>query len=240
MVASRKIDRLKENPPKIDLFFARPEEIEIDPNQEWLMVEERTGFYEAQRHTMTALHKMMKEPLFPFSEHLIDVEKNVSAPGYIVKQPLYNMGEVFQRSLTHNVESMNALDEWPKDAATELDDSQQSALKRILTKRLAIIQGPPGTGKTFVSVTALKILLSAMKPTDPPIVVACQTNHALDQLLRTYCSSRASICSSWRPLKGYRSDQASDTFQFAARQEVQEVQGSRWTARASSAHSQAA
>jgi helicase required for RNAi-mediated heterochromatin assembly 1 len=53
-----------------------------------------------------------------------------------------------------------------------------------LTKKLAIVQGPPGTGKTHVSVVALRLLLSNTRPGDPPIIVATQTNHALDQLLR--------------------------------------------------------
>lgn len=54
-----------------------------------------------------------------------------------------------------------------------------TALKSILTRRVSIVQGPPGTGKTFVSVQALKILLHNMDTGDPPIIVACQTNHAL-------------------------------------------------------------
>jgi helicase required for RNAi-mediated heterochromatin assembly 1 len=54
----------------------------------------------------------------------------------------------------------------------------------MLTKSLAVVQGPPGTGKTFVSVVALRILLANMKPVDPPLIIASQTNHALDQLLK--------------------------------------------------------
>ena len=54
----------------------------------------------------------------------------------------------------------------------------------MLTKRLAVVQGPPGTGKTHVSVVALQILLGNMQNGSPPIIIACQTNHALDQLLR--------------------------------------------------------
>lgn len=69
---------------------------------------------------------------------------------------------------------------------TGLDDSQLEALQRIVSKELAIVQGPPGTGKTFTSVKALRVLLQNRQPGDPPIVVAAQTNHALDQLL-IYC-----------------------------------------------------
>lgn len=84
---------------------------------------------------------------------------------------------------------INLLKSWPKRPLSDhLDASQWSALECILTKKLAIIQGPPGTGKTHVSVIALKIMLSNAQPDDPPIIIAAQTNHALDQLL-THVSS---------------------------------------------------
>ena len=81
-------------------------------------------------------------------------------------------------------ENVNILEDWPDTTTTGLDKSQSTALKRALTKRFAIIQGPPGTGKTHVSIVALKALLSNMTMGDPPVIVTCQTNHALDQLLR--------------------------------------------------------
>jgi len=79
---------------------------------------------------------------------------------------------------------VNILEEWPAGDNFVLDSSQSKALQRMLTKSLAIVQGPPGTGKTYVSVVALKTMLATMNKNDPPIIVACQTNHALDQLLR--------------------------------------------------------
>ena len=45
---------------------------------------------------------------------------------------------------------------------------------------LALVQGPPGTGKTYVGLKAVRILLDNLPG---PIVIACQTNHALDQFL---------------------------------------------------------
>lgn len=66
---------------------------------------------------------------------------------------------------------------------TSLDDSQMEALERIVSKELAIVQGPPGTGKTHTSIKSLKTILDNRRPGDPPVVVAAQTNHALDQLL---------------------------------------------------------
>ena len=60
-VAARPLAGLTQNPPEIDLFFAAPDELEIDPQQEWLMVEARTGFYEAYRHTLQGLQMLSKE-----------------------------------------------------------------------------------------------------------------------------------------------------------------------------------
>lgn len=72
---------------------------------------------------------------------------------------------------------------WPAEPRKNLDITQWCALREMLTAKLPIIQGPPGTGKTHVSVTALQIMVSNKKPSDPPLIVAAHTNHALDQLL---------------------------------------------------------
>ena len=61
-VAARPISALDQNPPEIDLFFHRSEDIEIDPMKKWIMVENRSSFFEASRHTMRALQHMMHEP----------------------------------------------------------------------------------------------------------------------------------------------------------------------------------
>ena len=50
----------------------------------------------------------------------------------------------------------------------------------MLKCRLALVQGPPGTGKTYVGFQAVSILLDNLPG---PIIIACQTNHALDQFL---------------------------------------------------------
>lgn len=79
--------------------------------------------------------------------------------------------------------SVNVVNEWPQTPSTTLDQTQWAAMQDILTRKVAIIQGPPGTGKTHVSKIAIEIMLRNRKADDPPIIVACQTNHALDQLL---------------------------------------------------------
>ncbi|KAL8898231.1 MAG: hypothetical protein Q9192_002187 [Flavoplaca navasiana] len=113
-----------------------------------------------------------------------NVEQEVRPPRYVEQQPFKDMSAVFQSgsgTYTH----VDILDgEWPNGATSDLDASQLAALRRILTKELAIVQGPPGTGKTHVSVVALRVLLENKQDDDPPILVAAHTNHALDQLLR--------------------------------------------------------
>lgn len=83
-----------------------------------------------------------------------------------------------------NLQNVDVLQGIPAVPKSGMDASQISALERMITKRVAIIQGPPGTGKTFTSVSSLKVLLSNLQPGDPPVVIAAQTNHALDQLIK--------------------------------------------------------
>ncbi|KAI7471869.1 P-loop containing nucleoside triphosphate hydrolase protein [Hortaea werneckii] len=181
-VAARPLDGLNLNPSEIDLFIPRAEEMELDPAMEFVMVEERTGFYEADRHTLLALQKMTGEP-FPLSEHLVHAQTHIPPPGYILKAPKLDMTSVLRNNKHETYESVD-INAWPTQASSDLDASQLAALQRILAKRLAIVQGPPGTGKTHVSVEAIKIMLANRKADDPPIIIACQTNHAVDQILR--------------------------------------------------------
>jgi helicase required for RNAi-mediated heterochromatin assembly 1 len=114
----------------------------------------------------------------------VQAQTNVEPPSYVQKNPYTDMSSLVTMEEEDAFRNVNILEEWPSNASHGLDTSQSRALKRILTSRLAVIQGPPGTGKTYSSVVALRILLSNMGKDDPPVIVTCQTNHALDQLLR--------------------------------------------------------
>ena len=120
---------------------------------------------------------------FPLSDHIVSVESEVEAPLYVDHQPRKDLSAVFSSDCDSFL-NVDILNNWPADGLPELDQSQLSALQRILTKKMAIVQGPPGTGKTYVSVIAVKLLLENMRPGEPPIILAAHTNHALDQLLR--------------------------------------------------------
>lgn len=61
VVAARPMEGVIKSPPEVDLFFAQTEDIDPDPLKEWLMIEARSGYYEAHRHTMTALQKLSRE-----------------------------------------------------------------------------------------------------------------------------------------------------------------------------------
>ncbi|THW22286.1 P-loop containing nucleoside triphosphate hydrolase protein, partial [Aureobasidium pullulans] len=218
IVGARTQELLHQTPPKVELFFPRPEETIFDPGEEYVFLEETSSFFEAMRHNMLSLQRMTREesPLqeyivSPVSEELntpldlIDLSNQVECmsfidreagvhtvrvPDYVVQDPHMNLSFATDEDVDHQYDVVNR--PMPKDAAL-LDESQMDALRQILTKELALIQGPPGTGKTHVSVMALRVMLHKMEEQRqragpgviiPPLIVACQTNHALDQLLR--------------------------------------------------------
>ncbi|MCJ1468415.1 hypothetical protein MMC07_007043 [Pseudocyphellaria aurata] len=181
-VAARPLAGVMMNPPEIDIFFASPTEIEIDPQQEWVMAECKDGYFEAYRHTLRSLQRMSVET-FPLSEHLALIDQDIQPPPYLVEQPFKDLSILYPPNPQDFV-NVDLINDWPRDSPPVLDASQFEALRRILTKQLAIVQGPPGTGKTHVSVVALELLLRNMTPGDPPIILAAHTNHAVDQLLR--------------------------------------------------------
>lgn len=77
-------------------------------------------------------------------------------------------------------------------AVVDLDRTQRAAFVEATTREVAIIQGPPGTGKTFTSNVILQSLVRTQvlpemgSNAEPPVLIAAQTNHAVDQLLGKY------------------------------------------------------
>lgn len=186
-VAARPLSLLNGKVPEVDLYF--PYNVVFDPAVEYMIIEESSSYFESTRDNMMVLQRMTIES-FKLARYLIDPQANalvqnlpsLTSPSKMDLSPaLQDAGDGSDYS------AVDVLSDWPTlyeaQGMTKLDLSQMQALKDMLTKEVALIQGPPGTGKTHVSVSALKVLLSKMKPGDPPIVVTCQTNHALDQLL---------------------------------------------------------
>jgi helicase required for RNAi-mediated heterochromatin assembly 1 len=106
-------------------------------------------------------------------------------PSYLESRPFIDLSSAFDKlDQKKAAKRLNILRDWPPAPEDVLDQSQWSALQQMLSTKLSIVQGPPGTGKTHVSVVGLRILLGNKAPSEPPIIVAAQTNHALDQILR--------------------------------------------------------
>ena len=72
---------------------------------------------------------------------------------------------------------------WPTALNLGMNEWQYQAFYAALTSAFCLIQGPPGTGKTFVGLKILKVLLDNVPKNKRPILIVCQTNHALDQFL---------------------------------------------------------
>ncbi|KAG9254099.1 P-loop containing nucleoside triphosphate hydrolase protein [Emericellopsis atlantica] len=146
----------EDTPPRIDIFWSNPEDAVIDPLEEMFIIEPKSGYFEPVRHAMIGLQHAA------VSESCIDK--------YTVNG---HTGDDIAPDLVDQPPCLPA-------ATFVLDNSQHRAFQRMTSRELAIIQGPPGTGKTYTSVTAIRALIWN-RPT--PIIVAAQTNHALDQLL---------------------------------------------------------
>lgn len=61
MVAARPMSGVEQNPPQVDLFWTRIEDAEFDPSEEFVMIEARSGYFEATRHMLVAMQKLMSE-----------------------------------------------------------------------------------------------------------------------------------------------------------------------------------
>ncbi|KAI1778728.1 P-loop containing nucleoside triphosphate hydrolase protein [Hypoxylon cercidicola] len=194
-------DGLDQNPPTIHFQWANNNDAVMDPNQELVMIESRFGYFEAVRHSMVGIQHVADTET-RLDKYLVHADKSDISAEYVEENPHMDI-----RSLVHHIPNsssmtgMEAEAEWTRvreplrnhpmlngfdsrlSDYTNLDNSQLSAVHRILTKEMAIVQGPPGTGKTFTSVQALQILINSRERGSNVIIVSAQTNHAVDQIL---------------------------------------------------------
>ncbi|CAM1501532.1 Fc.00g035160.m01.CDS01 [Cosmosporella sp. VM-42] len=155
-------------PPRIEIFWADAENAKIDPTVELVMLEAKGGYFETVRHAMVGLqHAAFIES--KFDKYIVEGHTKSPTAAYLQEVP-------GQTAIV------------PKAAST-FDHSQMEAFRCMTTRELAMVQGPPGTGKTFTSVVAIESFVRTLhasrgKDEPPvPVIVAAQTNHALDQLL---------------------------------------------------------
>ncbi|KAF4949111.1 hypothetical protein FGADI_9115 [Fusarium gaditjirri] len=155
-------------PPRIEIFWSDYNTAVFDPSVEMVMLEAKGGYFETVRHAMVGLqHAAMFDS--KFDKYIIHESNTEHMAAYLADAP----------GQTPSIPGR----------AGHLDPSQREALERMTHKEMAVVQGPPGTGKTFTSVVALESYVQTLKSRQkgskyiPPIIVAAQTNHALDQLL---------------------------------------------------------
>lgn len=166
---------------------------------EFMMVES-PAYFEASQHILRSLQTAQVEKM-PFRKYLIANDCTlVNPPKYLNTgntPSTYNMQFIvkhYSNEEKHyefkSVVITNPC-QWPPHQVTELDESQLKAMNMALTQEIAVIQGPPGTGKTYIGLKIVQALLknrSAWNTANfhrhkSPILVMCQTNHALDQFL---------------------------------------------------------
>lgn len=129
---------------------------------------------------------------FALADQIVHLDPDVKGPEFLEEDPYMNLESLIHNdehnaladNNLHALRDVDVLRNFPRELKTDMDESQMAACESMLTKRVAIVQGPPGTGKTFISVSALRVLIENLRPGDPPIIVAAQTNHAVDQLLK--------------------------------------------------------
>ncbi|KAI0130529.1 P-loop containing nucleoside triphosphate hydrolase protein [Xylariales sp. AK1849] len=168
----------------------------MNSNEELVMIEARSGFFESVRHCLVGLQHVAAA-VTPIDKYLVSGSHADETPGYIQDNsqmditPLLHHhlpeDDIDRVRLRNNYHSYDILGGIPSDIGnyTSLDNSQLQAVHRVLTKEMAIVQGPPGTGKTFTSVQALQILVKTHEAAgnNDVIIVAAETNHAVDQIL---------------------------------------------------------
>ena len=164
---------------------------EIDPSEEFTMVES-TAYFEAYRHVLQGLKNMSaRADSMPFKPYIVECQlKDVPPPSYIKtrEHPVtFNLKETLGTTSAHAQVVVMDPCTWPNVKHTDLDESQLDAVKTALRQEISVIQGPPGTGKTYVGLKIVQAFLQNRVAWDPhrnsPILIVCYTNHALDQFL---------------------------------------------------------
>ncbi|KAK0656215.1 P-loop containing nucleoside triphosphate hydrolase protein [Cercophora newfieldiana] len=182
-------DGLDQDPPQVDLMWVDLNDAVIDPTTELVMVESTHGYFEASKHALAGLQEVSRagSPLIKYLTGAHNAERH---PPFVLENPTMDLSSVVHTrddtSLQQRLEAHNIVrDGMPNiETLTSLDNSQSSALHRIISQEMAIVQGPPGTGKTFTSVEAIKVMVATRRRQGgPPIIIAAQTNHALDHIL---------------------------------------------------------
>ncbi|KAI1300666.1 hypothetical protein EDD11_006064 [Mortierella claussenii] len=178
---------------RIGIKFINPDpQLDFNPDLCYTMIEATQGYYEAYQHVLKCLQNIDSSTL-PFQPQLVGLEPELEQPEYSRgieclhdREFIENYLRDFPARLKNDgfQSQRTARDEQEPESKVKPYKSQpkvMEAMERMLTKEFAVVQGPPGTGKTFLGLLTTHILLEKCRT--GPIIVVCQTNHALDQFL---------------------------------------------------------
>ncbi|KAF9916765.1 NFX1-type zinc finger-containing protein 1 [Lobosporangium transversale] len=188
-----------ENPRELRIgikFIDSDPMLDFNPDVCYTMIEAMQGYYEAYQHVLRVLQDIDPSTL-PFQQQLVELEPELNQPPYsrhidelwdkeFIEDQISEFPEVMKRDAfkmeRKRLDPFEIPSEKPK--RREIQPNVVDAMRRMLTKDFAVVQGPPGTGKTFLGLLTTYILLMHTRVADTgPIVIVCQTNHALDQFL---------------------------------------------------------
>ncbi|KAK3907894.1 NFX1-type zinc finger-containing protein 1 [Frankliniella fusca] len=165
------------------------------------LLAESQAFFQPFYYVMKIFQSMTEDDV-PMQQHIIgsEIKEKIGSPSYLMKDAEYILENQVKVKVLEN--------DWPSAEVLKVNDSQLHAFKKALSSELVLIQGPPGTGKTYLGCKVAKALLENRqvwnKEGNQPMLLMCQTNHALDQfmelllpvsqkLLRIGCQSKSNV-----------------------------------------------
>ncbi|XP_074753638.1 NFX1-type zinc finger-containing protein 1-like isoform X2 [Athene noctua] len=155
---------------------------------------ESPAFFEAYRHVLEGLQELSPAAV-PFGRYLVHCKTSVRPPAHFGANKLFSLAPLLPDGVKKGKEpvvdlsavSLEDPEIWSPKIFPHLDESQLAAIRLALSREFVLIQGPPGTGKTFIGLKITELLLrnqggDACRE-QPPLLVVCYTNHALDQFM---------------------------------------------------------
>lgn len=146
-----------------------------------VLLAESLAFFQPYYYVMKIFQGMAHDDL-PLKEYIVGTQPSgaVACPSYLLEDTEYILGDNVKVNVMND-------SSWPSREVLDVNKSQLHALKKALTEKLVLIQGPPGTGKTYLGCKVAKALLQNKhvwnKDGNRPLLLMCQTNHALDQFM---------------------------------------------------------
>lgn len=61
VIAALALADVERDPPQVDIYWSCPEEAEFDPTVRYVMIESKSGYFEATRHMLVAFQKSGSE-----------------------------------------------------------------------------------------------------------------------------------------------------------------------------------